>query len=303
MTDRPSFLLDCDPGIDDAFAIFLATRQAAVAAVTTVSGNVSIEHTTRNAAHVLELAQVDVPVHRGAAEPLEVAPSFADKIHGRSGLGYLETPESTRPIEQTSAVDAILHHARSGDATIVATGPLTNLALAVRRDPSIVERIRHVYWMGGSTTVGNVTEAAEFNSWVDPHAADAVFRSGLSITMFGLNLTHQVRMAAPHIDALERSGTTTGVQAADFLRFYEAHGHNDGRGQPMHDPCAVLGVTHPELFEWSERHIVVDTDDDRGRTRVHAETGPNPIRIAERIDADAAIELILAAAIEPGVGP
>ena len=300
MTGPPRILLDCDPGIDDAFAIFTALRHTQLAAVTTVSGNVSIDHTTRNARFVLELAGADVPVHRGAAAPLHVEPSFAGQVHGRSGLGDLDTPEATVPEHVDGAVTAILDFAAPGGAVIVATGPLTNVALALRTDPSLADRIEHLYWMGGSTSAGNVTDQAEFNAWADPHAVAEVFSSGPAISMFGLNLTHQVRMSAPHAAALDTAGTPTSRHAANFLRYYEGHGVQHGTGQPMHDPCAVLGVTHPELFEWSERHIVVHTGDDRGRTRVVDQpSGDRPIRIAERVDPEAATALIVAAATNP----
>ena len=262
---------------------FRTLRFTDLAAVTTVSGNVRIEHTTRNALHVLELAGADaVPVHRGAAVPLRVTPRFADGVHGVAGLGAAETPDPQAEVSAVDAIEAILEFCSDGHATIVATGPLTNIAHAIQRDPSLCERIGHLHWMGGSLTKGNVTPFAEFNAWADPDAVDVTLRSGVPLTMYGLNLTHQVRMSSEHIDRLRSGGTETSLRAADFLSFYEQHGVRDGRGQPMHDPCALLGLTHPELFERDPSPIVAHAGDDewRGMTR---ETGSPDDQTAHNI--------------------
>lgn len=303
MIDRPRILLDCDPGIDDAFAIFCALRFTDLVAVTTVSGNARIEHTTHNAQHVLELADAGhIPVHRGAAVPLRVAAKFADEVHGVAGLGATETPEPRSAVSAVDATDAILEFCDGGNATIVATGPLTNIALAIGRDPSIVERVEHLHWMGGSLTSGNITPFAEFNAWADPHAVDVTLRSGVHLTMYGLNLTHQVRMNGGHVATLRASETETSRRAADFLSFYEEHGVRDGLGQPMHDPCALLGLTHPELFECDASPIVAHAIDDerRGMTTEAGSGDDRPTHIVVRCaDAPAVIDLILEAAIHP----
>jgi len=301
MTSPQRILLDCDPGIDDAFALLCALKFTELTAITTVSGNVSINNTTRNAQYLMELAGVDVPVHRGASSPLEVDGVAADEIHGSSGLGNLATPESARPESPIGAVDAILDFCAGGEATIVATGPLTNIALALIEDPSLVERISHLYWMGGGTEGGNVTERAEFNAWADPHALDITLRSGVSLTMFGLNLTHQVRMGQREIDALRSAGSTTAAVLADFLEFYRQNGAQHEAGQPMHDPCALLGLTHPDLFETTKSRIVTSTTDDenRGRTFVHPPQTDTEHYVAVRANAPQVIDLIIQAAIDP----
>ncbi|MGI9605938.1 MAG: nucleoside hydrolase [Acidimicrobiales bacterium] len=298
---RPRIILDCDPGIDDAFAIMCAIRFTDLVAITTVSGNVPIEHTTRNALHVLELSGADVPVHRGASAPLVLDAAFADGVHGVAGLGDTPTPEPIAQPQRTSAVDALLTLTTEAPTTVVAIGPLTNVARALRTDPSVATRIEALHWMGGSTSDGNVTPTAEFNSWADPHAADEVIRSGVPITMYGLNLTRQVRMSRHESDRLRRYGTPTSSRAADFLDFYEAHGANDGLGQPMHDPCAVLGLTHPELVTVEMANIVVGVNDhDRGRTSVHdANHISTRISVARTADAPHMIELIVDAATTP----
>ncbi len=299
MTTRPRILLDCDPGIDDAFAIFCATRFADLAAVTTVSGNVRVEHTTRNALYVLELAGADVPVHRGASVPLVLPAMFADDVHGVAGLGPNETPIPARNEESTGALEAILDFCAPGNANIVATGPLTNIALAVQEDPTVAGRIANLQWMGGSTSAGNTTPHAEFNAWADPHAVDVVLRSGIPLTMFGLNLTRQVCMTREHIAILEEAATVSSTPAASFLSFYRRKASEDELGQPMHDPCPVLSLTHPELFTVTPSSIVAHTEgEQRGMTEEDDARTPEH-HIARLADAPAVIDLIIEAAIDP----
>ena len=300
---RPRIVLDCDPGIDDAFAILCALRYCDLVAVTTVSGNAPIEHTTRNALHVLELAASPVPVHQGAGAPLVARPAFAESVHGAAGLGDEPTPPPhTRPAS-TDAVAAIAHLLEREPLSIVATGPLTNIARLVAQHPDLTERVPRIFWMGGSTEAGNTTTSAEFNSWADPHAVAAVFASGVPVTMFGLNLTRQVRVGADHAERLRAAATPTSLRAAVFLEFYESHGVRDGLGQPMHDPCAVLGASHSDVFTVAASNIVVHTSDDdsRGRTEVResADERTQRVDVAARADATAAIDLILAAAADP----
>lgn len=297
-----TILLDCDPGIDDAFAILCALRYSNLVAVTTVGGNAPIEQTTRNACYIIELAGAHVPVHRGAAAPLEVEPGFATDIHGAFGLGGIAVPEPEHSPDPMPAVDAIHTYLERTHGIIVATGPLTNIAEALASDPECATRIDHLFWMGGSSTVGNRTDRAEFNAWFDPDAVEIVFASGVPITMFDLNLTRQVRMSSEHADMLERAGTPTSRRAAAFLRFYEAHGVQDGLGQPMHDPCAVLGVTHPDLFALEESFSVVDTTGPaRGQTRITDMTDPRSrlLNLAVSANASGVIEHILDASVDP----
>ena len=299
----PAIVLDCDPGIDDAFAIFCALRFTELLAVTTVSGNVNVENTTRNARYLLELAgATTIPVHRGAAAPLRVEAASAENVHGHHGLGHVDVPTAGVPEAEPGAADALVALARQAPLTIVAIGPLTNVALALRADPTIARSLASIHWMGGSTLDGNVRPQAEFNCWADPHAFDEVLSAGVPITMFGLNLTRQVRMGAPHRDLLASRGSSTARLAAELLEYYESHGVQDGLGQPMHDPCAVLGLTHPHLFAFESAHIVVTTDGEhRGRTSVSADPGDSttPMTLVTSADANAVVELILAAAEVP----
>lgn len=259
---RPPILLDCDPGVDDMFALFVALRWADLRAVTTVAGNVGIDHTTRNALGVLQLAGADVPVHRGASGPLDGGqPEDASHVHGETGLGGVTLAPLDRQAESTDAIDALFDHTQSGDVTVVAVGPLTNIALAIERDPSFVDRVPRLVIMGGSTDIGNVTAAAEFNIWVDPEAAAVVFESGIPLTMAGLNLTRQVQMGGPEIELLRARGTNTALFAADALEFYSQFSLEEYgvAKSSMHDPCAVLEVVRPDLFGHVDMHVSVET--------------------------------------------
>ena len=295
----PRVLIDCDPGIDDTFALFCALSYSDVAAVTTVSGNVPVEHTTRNAQFVIELAGAETPVFLGASVPLKVEPGFATEVHGSAGLGDRATPPSSRQVAG-DAVQAIIDYVDAGDAVIVALGPLTNIAQAFLTRPDLPEKVAHLHWMGGSAKAGNVTPHAEFNSWVDPHAAKIVTDSAAAMTMYGLDLTHQVRLGAKDAASLRAAATPTSIEAANFLDYYEANGVKDGNGQPMHDPCAVLGATHPDLFEVVDSRIVVEVGDERrGQTTVFDAEPNETHHRAVTADAEAVRRLILDASISP----
>lgn len=301
MKARPRILLDCDPGIDDAFAIMVALRFSELVAVTTVAGNVSVDKTTRNALWVLELANAShVPVHQGAASPLNASAVWAEEIHGVSGLGTLDVPEPKTPASEVSAQDAILQHCSAGDAIIVAVGPLTNIALALQADPSLAGRIGHLHWMGGSAQGGNTTPYAEFNAHFDPEAVAVVLASGCPFSMYGLDLTYQVRLNDADIDSLREANTQTGTHLGDFLSYYRSTASPGEVGQPIHDACAVLGTTHPDLFERAPSRIVCETvaADKRGQTTV-LEVQESHHTHVSTVDAQSARELIISSATNP----
>lgn len=302
---RPRIILDCDPGLDDLFAILTALRYCDVVAITTVGGNVGIEHTTRNALGVSQVAGSDVPVHRGADRPYVGDPIDAADVHGDGGLGGVQLPERIRPVASEDAVSALLDLTADGDVLVVAVGPLTNIARAIERDPAFGERIPTLSIMGGSTGAGNVTAAGEFNIWFDPEAAEVVFSSGANILMAGLNLTQQVCMGPPEIERLRAAGTTTATFAADALEFYNGHSLRT-YGVPksaMHDPCAVLAVTHPDLFVSQPMHVVVETagTHTRGMTLCDHRRNPEPPNTDVLVEAagDAVVERIMDATISP----
>jgi inosine-uridine nucleoside N-ribohydrolase len=307
---RPPVLLDCDPGIDDAFAILCALRYTHLLAVTTVSGNVGLEAVTRNALAVLELAGADdrVPVHPGADGPLLAERNHAAHVHGEGGLGAADLPSPRRAPQPEPAVEAILRLSHEVDGlTLVAVGPLTNVALALRTDPALADRLAGIVLMGGAADGGNVTPVAEFNVHADPEAAAVVFGSGARVTMVGLELTLQVRCGPAEAALLRAAATPTGDLGATLLEGYsrwhlEDHGTPDGA---MHDPCAVLAVSHPHLFGAVPRHVVVELagTHTRGMTVVDRRTGsgggaPNAA-VTEAVDAEAVVALLLEATARP----
>lgn len=302
---RPKIILDCDPGCDDLFAIFTAARWCDLVAITTVAGNVGIEHTTKNALAALTVANLDVPVHRGEARPYVGEPRDAADVHGESGLGAVTMPTSMADTAGDDAVQALLDLTAAGDVNVVAVGPFTNIARAVEKDPTWPSRVPHLSVMGGSTGAGNVTAAAEFNVWADPEAAAIVFNAGFNMTMAGLNLTHQVRMGAVEVDALRVAGTATALFAADALDFYSQYSLSNF-GVPktaMHDPCAVLAVTHPHLFTSAAMSVGVEVAGEltRGMTLVDQRENPDEPNTTVLLTADESpiVELIMQATITP----
>ena len=299
---RPRVWLDCDPGHDDAFALLLAARTCDLIGVSTVSGNVGVDSTTRNALLVRDLFAPDertVPVHAGAAGPLSGEPLHAPDIHGESGLDGPEPWEPSGGPEPEPAAQAIVRAAREhDDLWLVATGPLTNVALAFLLDPTLPRRLRGVSWMGGSRTFGNVTAAAEFNALADPEAADLVFRSGARIVMAGLDLTHQFLLGPVDTERLRALGTRVGDFGADLLASFQDRYRRASRrpDAPMHDPCAVLALTDPELFESESLHVTVELRGaaTRGATvcdlRDLHRRGAANATVLVRIDAEAARE-------------
>ena len=261
-------LIDCDPGLDDAIALLTAAHLTDLVGITTVNGNVGIDHTTHNALAVAQVAALEVPVHRGAGRPL-IAPTIdAAYVHGPTGLGSVEIPELDRTVASDDAVGFILDMARSvDDLQLVAVGPLTNIALALRRDPTLPSRLGGFTIMGGGAHAGNVTPVAEFNVWADPEAAAIVFREFPMTTMVGLDVTHRVLMRSAERDRLRAAGGPAATLAADLLDFAMSRaGQIAGRdGAPIHDATAVMAVVAPELFR-GER-LPLDVELSGGLTR------------------------------------
>lgn len=299
---RPKIILDCDPGHDDAVAILLAARQCDVLAITTVSGNAPLELTTANALLMCQLAGLDIPLHAGADRPLLVPAAHAPRAHGATGLDGPPRPDVHLTAASNDAVACIISTVRTHDGVwLVPVGPLTNIALAIRQAPDIVERVAGISLMGGAVGPGNVTPTAEFNIWADPHAAQIVFRSGARVMrMAGLHLTHQLCVGPEVIAALRADGGTVPTFMAELFDFYLA-GYRERAGleaAPMHDPCAVLAVSRPELFTFGNRHVDVETEGGltRGMTAVDERPGTEAVpncEVAYSIDAVTALELIV----------
>lgn len=297
---RP-IIIDCDPGQDDSIAIFLALaapEALAVQAITTVAGNVPVERTARNALTMRDLAGCrEVPVHAGCTRPLVRRPVTAEHVHGDTGIGGAEIADSASALAEGHAVDAIIARALAApdrSLTLCPLGPLTNVALALRRDPRIAAKLAEIVLMGGAATGGNVTAVAEFNIFADPHAAAIVFAAGVPIVMLPLDATHQVLSTRERIDAIAALGTpvarvAAGMLAHGFERPVEREGET---GPPLHDPCVIAYLLWPELFGGSRCHVAVELAGEHttGMTvvdrRRRTTAAPNAL-VIDRVDAAA----------------
>jgi inosine-uridine nucleoside N-ribohydrolase len=300
---RTPIVLDCDPGHDDALALMLAVSSPEVelVGVTTVAGNQTIEKTTTNALKVLELCgRSDVPVARGASDPLVRRRDVAAHVHGESGLDGPDLPApSTRPVDEHAVQFlARLIREHEGKLTLVPTGPLTNVGLLLALEPDA--RPERIVLMGGSVGEGNRTPAAEFNIWADPEAARRVFESGIDVTMIGLDVTHKALVTDADADALRGVGRV-GKVAAELLDFYgiwHRRSYPDLDGSPLHDPVAVAHVVDSTLVETRPAYIEVDCgwEQGRGRTNVdwrgRLETHPPNATVGLGIDNPRFVELI-----------
>ncbi len=271
-------ILDGDPGHDDAMAWLLAgasmrtDRKLRIAGVTTVGGNVTLDKTTYNAQRVLTLLGLtDVRLAKGAEHPLTAELMNAPSVHGESGLDGPALPEPKIEPLSISAVELMAKILREeeGKVTVVSTGPLTNTASLLLAHPELKEKIERISLMGGGIGFGNWTPAAEFNILVDPEAADIVFRSGIPILMAPLNVTERALMEPEDFDRIEEIHNPVSDIVAEWLRFfYEFHRKLGYAGAPMHDPCAVMGLLHPEIFTLKDYYVEIETKGDycRGTT-------------------------------------
>jgi len=259
-------ILDTDPGIDDALALFLAlaSPEVQLEAITTVSGNVHVDLTTRNALALLELAgRTDIPVARGCDRPLVRRPVVADYVHGSNGLGNVELPEpQLRPVGR-HAVDVIIEKVMEarGEITLVPIGPLTNIALAVREEPRIAQYVREVVIMGGALRVpGNVTPAAEFNIYADPHAAHMVLHAGWPIRSVTLDVTTQALLQSWQVDRMASNGSQVTGLIRQMIDYYlDTFGQLRGiTAFAMHDPLCLAAVLRPELITWKSAYVDVE---------------------------------------------
>ncbi len=262
----PRIILDTDPGIDDALALFLAlaSPEVQLEAITTTHGNVNIDLTTRNALALLELTgHTEVPVVRGSVNPLVREYVSAAHVHGGTGLGDVVLPEPTlQPIRQ-HASDYLIERiqAAPGELTLVAVGPLTNLALAVRRAPSIASQVREVLIMGGALRVpGNITPAAEFNIYGDPHAARVVLHAGWPIKLVSLDVTNITAVTREQVRALAANGSPITRFINEMTRFYfEVFGPATGNSVlRLHDPLCLAAAFRPDFITWEPAYVDVE---------------------------------------------
>ena len=285
---RRRVVLDCDPGHDDAIAILVAAASPALEleAITTVAGNQTLDKVTLNARRVCSVAGiVDVPIAAGADRPLLRPQIVAGEIHGSSGLDGVEWGEPTVGIDPRHAVDLIADRAVANDPrplTIVAVGPLTNVATALRERPEIVERIERISVMGGAIGLGNWTPSAEFNIVADPDAAEIVLGSGVPVTLVPLEVTHRALATEPVLERIARLDTPVARMAEALLRFFtDTYREVFGFPAPaVHDPCAVAAIVDPTLVPTRRLNVAVDITSElsAGRTvvDVHGVTGRPP---------------------------
>jgi purine nucleosidase len=256
-------ILDCDPGIDDALAIAFASASPEIGLVglTTVAGNVELAKTTANALAVASfVGAADVPVTPGSAGPLLRPALHAGHVHGDSGLGGAVLPPPARAAGDGHAIDFIIDAtaAAPGEVTLVATGPLTNIALALRREPRLATRVRDFVIMGGSASRGNVTPAAEFNIWADPEAAAIVFSAGWTVRVIGLDVTLLARATSAVQERMRDLGALGSQLLLPALAQYRDSDDTTGE-PPVHDVCAIVAIADPSLFTYTPAQVRVET--------------------------------------------
>ncbi|ABK39584.1 pyrimidine-specific ribonucleoside hydrolase RihA [Aeromonas hydrophila] len=260
-------ILDCDPGHDDAIALILAlaSPELKVLAVTTSAGNQTPDKTLNNALRILTLlGRDDIPVAAGAPKPLARELIIADNVHGESGLDGPKLPDpGFAPVAMT-ALELMAKCLRESPqpVTLVPTGPLTNIALLLAAHPELKSKIARIVLMGGAAGAGNWTPAAEFNIYVDPEAADMVFKSGLPITMCGLDVTHEAQVMDEDIERVRAITNPVAQCVAGLLDFFMIY-HRDPKwgfaGAPLHDPCTIAWLLAPALFHGVECRVDIET--------------------------------------------
>ena len=286
-------VIDCDPGHDDAIAILLAlaSPEVELRGIVTVGGNQTVDKTTLNALKVLELAgRSDIPVVRGAAEPLRRPLRTAAHVHGESGLDGPDLPQPTAEPSNDDPADWL-----EPGVALVATGPLTNVARLVERGVHIDE----IVWMGGAMAEGNITPAAEFNAYVDPEAAAIVFGSGIPLTMVGLDVTHKALFTRAHADRLRGAGASGRVVAelSDFFQLFHERRYGFD-GSPIHDAMAVAHVIDPTLMTTVHCNVEIETSSRfcDGRTVVDrwlVTSGRRNAHVGVDVDAARFLELLI----------
>lgn len=304
------YIIDCDPGHDDAMAILYAAKHLDVVGLTTVAGNSSLENSTRNALAICTLAGLKLPVVPGLDRALIEPPLDGAYVHGATGIDGADLPAPGYDPLNRHAVDFIIETAKAapGELSLIAIGPLSNVAMALRLEPRLAGWLKSIAIMGGSTTSGNRTPYAEFNIVCDPEAAAIVFDAGVPLSMVGLNVTRQAGIAERHIAKLREGGGRVSAVMADLLAFYLAK-MQERYGTPtaaMHDPCAVIPLVRPGLitFQALPVHIELGEGPLRGMTacdsrpmrRDHDQPGasrPANCDVAVAVDGDACVDAVI----------
>lgn len=295
-------LIDCDPGHDDAVALVLAfgCGKLDVLGVTTVAGNGTAADTHRNALRVMSVIGRRVEVARGAEKPILRPLVTAARVHGESGLDGPVPFEPTLESSRRTAFDLITETllGAEGRTVVVATGPLTNVAIALLARPAIADKIERIVLMGGAARDGNVTPAAEFNIATDPEAARIVFESGIPVTMVGLDVTHEALVFPDEVDRLRGTGRV-GAFVGELMDFYSVFYRSQGfPGNPVHDALAVASVFEPRVVKTRDLHVGIETRGELTCGRTVADfrgvTGKRPnARVALEVDREFFIRLLL----------
>jgi purine nucleosidase len=268
MASPRRIIIDTDPGQDDAVAILLAlgSPELETVGITVVAGNVPLSLTAKNARKICELAKrPDVKIYAGCVKPILRAQVTAEEVHGKTGLNGPDLPEPKMKLRDEHAVDFLvetLMREKAGSITLCTLGPLTNVAMALIREPKIAPRIKELVLMGGGFFEGgNITPAGEFNIYADPHAADIAFRAGIPLVMMPLDVTHKALTTAVRTKAFRDLGTEVGVAVAEMLEFFERFDEEKygTDGGPLHDPCVIAYLLKPELFGGRQCNVAVET--------------------------------------------
>lgn len=306
MTPR-QIIIDTDPGQDDAVAILMALASPSafeILGIVAVAGNVGLRQNAKNALKVVELAgKQNTPVYAGCSSPLERKLVTAEHVHGESGLDGPKLPDPTITLQQQHGVDFIVDTLRqswSKSITLCTLGPLTNIATALLKAPDIVENIEEIVMMGGGYFQGgNITPVAEFNIYVDPHAADIVMKSGVQITMTSLDVTHKVLSTKARIEAIGNIGTKSATAVAQMLSFSERFDLEkyQWQGAPLHDPCVIAYLLRPDLFSGRQCNVEVETQSEltMGMTVTdywNITDKPKNVNFLDNVDADGYFDLI-----------
>ncbi len=297
---------DCDPGHDDAVTLLtlLGREDVQLLGISTTHGNAPLSATTRNARALLTLAhREDVPVYAGAAAPLVREPVYAPEIHGASGLGGVALPDPQREVRDEHAALALIRQlcAQPGEISVLATGPLTNLALAERLRPGVLRQARQIIVMGGSLEggapkLGNVTPRAEFNAYADPHAFHVAVHAGANLVLLGLNLTRQVQVTRQRAAQLAAVGTRAALICAAFLNDYlDRIGKLGQRVGALHDPCTAALLLAPDLFEVEAARVEIVTDSGERLGETRRVDGPPNLKVVTEADEEGVYALVATA--------
>lgn len=305
---KRQLIIDCDPGQDDAINLFLSNAPHSgvdILGIVAVAGNVSLDKTERNTRLLCDLTnRSDIAVYAGCAAPLHYPLATAEEVHGREGLDGVEIKTPKTPLQKQHGVDFIIETLRQADdqsITLVVTGPLTNIAKAFRQAPEIKVKVYEIVIMGGALREGgNITPSAEFNIYVDPHAAQIVFESGVPLVIFGLDVTHKVLSSKSVLARIKAVGNPVADAAHSLLSHYgrfdsDKYGTD---GAPLHDPCTMAYILKPELFEFKTCNIRVECDSvlTRGHTAVdfwHSLDLPKNCHWAHSVDTDGFFDLLI----------